>query len=134
LASNEGRVYFLLGGYNFDPDNITSLLGLEPTSVNRGGSGVDRPAISSWEFSTEKHTDDELDIFKMTNALIAQIEPVKDKLLTAIENHNLVPKIGVSLMLSVDVDEPAPEMGFGGRAIKFMAEIGALVDIDVRTH
>ena len=134
MASNEGRVYFLLGGYNFDPDNLTSLIGLDPTSVNRGGLGVDRPAISSWEISTEKRTDDEVDIFKMTNDLIKQIEPVKDKLLIAIENYNLVPKFGVSLTLSVDEDEPAPEMGFGGRAIKFMAELGALIDIDVRKH
>jgi hypothetical protein len=31
MASNEGRAYFALSGYHFNPDDITRLLGIKPT-------------------------------------------------------------------------------------------------------
>jgi len=136
LASNEARVYFLLAGYNFDPELLTSQLGLKPTTLNRAGvhAGVDNPVVSSWEMSMDTITGDEVDIFKMTNELVKLLEPVKDKIVQAIENYNLVPKIGVVLTLSVDEDVPVPEFGFGTRAIRFMAELGAMIDIEMRQH
>lgn len=136
MAANEARVYFLLAGYNFNPEGLTSVLGLKPTSVNGAGvhAGMDNPVVSSWEMSMDTVTGDDVDIFKMTNELIAQLEPVKDEILDVIKNYNLVPKIGVVITLSVDEDDPAPEFGFGSRAIKFMADLGALIDIDTRQH
>jgi len=61
LASNKGRAYFALAGYHFNPDEITRLLGIEPTTVNGAGasSGSDKPVISSWELSTDTVTSDE---------------------------------------------------------------------------
>ena len=55
MASNTGRDYFALSGYHFNPDDITRLRGIEPTSVNAAGanSSLDKPVISSWELSTE---------------------------------------------------------------------------------
>jgi len=136
LASNEARVYFLLAGYNFDPEVLTSQLGLKPTTLNRAGvhAGVDSPVVSSWEMSMDTLTGDDVDIFKMTNELVKLLEPVKDEIIQAIENYNLVPKVGVVLTLSVDEDVSAPEFGFGSRAIRFMAELGAMIDIDTRQH
>ncbi|WP_230552727.1 DUF4279 domain-containing protein [Teredinibacter turnerae] len=40
LKTNEGRVYFALDGDNFDPDKVTKLLGIEPTSIRRKGSRI----------------------------------------------------------------------------------------------
>ena len=136
MASNEARVYFLLAGYNFDPEGLTSLLELKPTALNKAGvhAGMDNPVVSSWEMSMDALTGDDVDIFKMTNELVKQLEPVKDKILLAIENYNLVPKVGVVLTLSVDEDVPAPEFGFGSRAVRFLAELGAMIDIDTRQH
>ena len=133
MASNEARAYFSLAGYSFDPDNITRVLGIEPTSVNRAGAGMgmDRPAISSWELSTEKFIDD-IDVYAITNELIKLIEPKKDKILQAIEGFNLSPRVGVVLRLSADKEASSPEVGFGARTIRFLAEIGAFVDIDYR--
>ena len=136
MASNEARVYFLLAGYNFDPEGLTPLLELKPTALNKAGvlAGMDNPVVSSWEMSMDTLTGDDVDIFKMTNELVKQLEPVKDKILLAIENYNLVPKVGVVLTLSVDKDVAAPEFGFGTRTIRFLAELGAMIDIDTRQH
>lgn len=134
MASNKGRAYFALVGYHFDPADITRLLGLEPTMVNDAGarSGLDNPVISSWELSTETVTGDEeeVDIYKLTEALLKQIEPVKDKVIEICNNHNLSPRIGVVLTLSIDKDAASPEVGFGTRVIRFLSDIGAFINVE----
>jgi len=133
VASNEGRAYFSLAGYHFNPDDVTRLLGIEPTSVNAAGasSGMDKPAISLWELSTDKVTDD-VDIYALTDIIIKQLEPVKEKILQVIQSHNLSPRIGVVLLLSVDKEESSPDVGFGARTVRFLAEIGAFINVEYK--
>ena len=133
MASNKARVHFTLSGYHFNPDDVTRLLGIEPTTVDASGarSGLDNPVISSWELSTATITDD-VDVYELTNELIKQIEPVKEKILEVIKSHNLSPRIGVVLVLSVDKNETAPDVGFGARTIRFLADIGAFINVDYR--
>jgi hypothetical protein len=135
LAANKGRAYFALVGYHFNPDDVTRLLGLEPTSTDDAGanSSLDKPVISSWEFSTETHTSEtqELDIYKLIDdEILKKIEPAKDKIIEVCKTHNLSPRIGVVLTLSIDKDETTPDVGFGARVIKFCSEIGAFLNID----
>ena len=135
MASNKGRAYFALVGYHFNPDDITRLLGIEPTSIDDAGanSSLDEPVISSWEFSTDTITSDdqEVDIYKLIDdEILKKIEPAKDKIIEVCKSHNLSPRIGVVLTLSVDKDETCPEVGFGSRVIKFCAEIGAFINVD----
>jgi hypothetical protein len=135
LASNKGRAYFALVGYHFNPDDITRLLDLEPTSTDDAGatSSLDKPVISSWELSTDTITSDnqEMDIYKLIDdEILKKIEPAKDKIIEVCKSHNLSPRIGVVLTLSVDKDESCPEVGFGSRVIKFCAEIGAFINVD----
>ncbi len=131
MASNKGRAHFTLSGYHFNPNDITRLLGIEPTSVDASGanSGLDKPVISSWELSTDTITDG-LDVYDLTNELIKQVEPVKEKIIEVIKSHNLSPRIGVVLSLSVDKDETVPDVGFGARTIRFLADIGAFINVD----
>jgi hypothetical protein len=135
LAANKGRAYFALVGYHFNPDDITRLIGLEPTSTNDAGarSGLDNPVISSWEFSTDTITSDseELDIYKLIDdEILKKIEPAKDKIIEVCKSHNLSPRISVVLTLSVDKDETVPEVGFGSRVVKFCSDIGAFINIE----
>jgi hypothetical protein len=75
------------------------------------------------------HTDD-FDVYKMTDVITKQLEPIKDKILQVIKSHNLSPRIGVVLVLSVDKNETVPDVGFGARTIRLMAEIGAFINVD----
>lgn len=131
LTSHEGRVYFALYGYHFNPDDITRHLGLEPTSIDASGaqSSLDKPVISSWELSSETITRD-VDVYKLTDNLIKQLEPVKDKIKQIIKSHNLSPRIGVILTLSTDKSETLPDVGFGARSVHFLADIGAFIDVE----
>lgn len=137
MASNKGRAYFGLSGYHFDPDIITQFIGLEPTSVNNEGmrSNLDKPVISSWEFSTETINSDtqELDIYKLIDdEILKKIEPAKEKIIEICKSHNLSPRIGVELTLSIDKDETSPDVGFGSRVTKFCSEIGAFINVDYK--
>ena len=135
MASNKGRAYFGISGYHFDPDLITDFIGLKPTSVNNAGmrGNLDKPVISSWEFSTETLNSDteELDIYKLLDdEILKKIEPAKEKIIEICKAQNLSPRIGVVLTLSVDKDESSPDVGFGSRVTKFCSDIGAFIDVD----
>jgi hypothetical protein len=133
VASNKGRAYFALLGYHFNPDDITRLLGIEPTSVNAAGahSGLDKPVISSWELSTETLSG-ELDVFALTDTLVKQLEPVKEKIVEVCKSHNLSPRLGVVLTLSADQSGSSPEVGVGVRAVRFLADTGSFINVETR--
>jgi len=131
LASNQARANFTLAGYHFNPDQVTQHLGIQPTSVDASGAGSDlnKPALSSWELSTETVTGD-IDVYKLTDDLIKKIEPLKDKILAICKSHNLSPRLNLILILSVDKSESVPDVGFGGRTVRFLADIGAFINVD----
>lgn len=137
MASNKGRAYFGISGYHFNPDEVTRILGIEPTSVNAAGmsGSLDKPVISSWEFSTGTINSDEqeVDIYKLIDdEILKKIEPAKDKIIEVCKNHNLSPRLVVELVISVDKDENSPEVGFGSRVIRFCADVGAFINIDYK--
>ena len=133
MASNEARAHFTLAGYHFNPDHVTQHLGLQPTSVDASGakSDLSKPALSSWELSTETVTGD-IDVYKLIAELIKKIEPAKDKIVEICKSHNLSPRLGVVLVLSVDKNETVPDMGFGARTIRFLADLGAFINVEYR--
>ncbi len=137
MAFNKGRAYFALVGYHFNPDDITRLLELEPTSTNNAGASgsLDKPVISSWEFSTQTITSETqvLDIYKLIDdEILKKIEPAKDKIIEICKSRNLSPRINVVLTLSIDKDEDSPDVGFGSRVIKFCSEVGAFINVEYK--
>lgn len=133
MASNKGRAYFALLGYHFNPDDITRLLGIEPTTVNAAGaySELDKPVISSWELSTENAAG-AVDVFALADIIVKQLEPIKEKIIAVCKSHNLSPRLGVVLTLSIDKDESRPEVGFGARTIRFLADTGSFIDVEYK--
>ncbi|MBU0621741.1 MAG: DUF4279 domain-containing protein [Gammaproteobacteria bacterium] len=133
MASNKARAYFALLGYHFNPDVITRLLGVEPTSVNAAGaySTLDKPVISSWELSTETLSG-EVDVFALTDTLVKQLEPLKDKIVEVCKSHNLSPRLGVVLTLSADQSGSSPEVGVGARAVRFLADTGSFINLETK--
>lgn len=137
MTPNKARAYFGISGYHFNPDEVTRILELEPTSTNDAGmsGSLDKPVISSWEFSTVTINSDEheVDVYKLIDdEILKKIEPAKDKIIEVCKNHNLSPRLGVELVLSVDQDESCPDVGFGSRVTKFCADIGAFINIDYK--
>ena len=136
MASNEGRVYFALDGDNFEPDEVSRFLGLEPTDVLRKGTKVPGkiPVRSSWELSTENIVDEGIDIFEMAEEIVQKLRPKKDKIIEAINKFNLKPRFEVVLWFSVNEEHSTPAIGFESETVKFLGEIGAFIDIDTYKH
>ena len=136
MASNEGRVYFALDGDDFEPDVVTKILGILPTSVMRKGSKIPNklPAKNSWELSTENVVNDYIDVFAMAESITDTLVPVKDKLKGVIETYNLVPRLEVVLWFSVNEEHSTPAIGFEPSTLSFLGEIGAFIDIATYKH
>ena len=133
MAANKGRAYFMLGGYHFNPDDITRLIGLQPTKVDAtgAGSGLDKPKTSTWEISTETE-EGEVDVYQLTDDIRKLVEPKKQEIIDVCISHNLSPRISIVLELSIDKGETEPDVGFGARTIKFLAEIGGFMNVEYK--
>lgn len=136
MASNEGRVYFALDGDNFEPDELTSFLGIEPTSVKRKSTTQSNRIanFSSWQVSTKNIISEHIDIFKITQEIIDKLKPVRNLINEAKSRFNVCPRLEVVLWLSMDEEHSTPAIGFEADTIKFLGEIGAFIDIDTYKH
>ncbi|ABV36426.1 conserved hypothetical protein [Shewanella sediminis HAW-EB3] len=136
MDTNEGRVYFALDGDDFDPDEVTKFLGIQPTSVMRKGSKVDGklPKINSWSVSTENVVNEHIDVFEMATEIINILKPKKNLIIQAKERFNVSPRLEVVLWFSVNEEHSTPAIGFEPETVSFLGEIGAFIDIDTYKH
>ncbi len=129
---NEGRVYFALDGDDFDPDELTLFLGIEPSYILRKGSRIPGrvPVKNSWSISTENIVNEYINIFEMSSSIIKIIKPFKGKILEAVDAFKLTPRFEVVLSISMSDEYSTPALGFEADDISFLGEIGAFIDID----
>ena len=136
MDTNEGRVYFALDGDDFDPDEVTKFLGIEPTSVKRKGSRVPGriPKRNSWVLSTENIINDYIDVYEMSTQIVNRLKPKKELILKVKERFNVLPRFEVVLWFSMNEEHSTPAIGFEVETIQFLGEIGAFIDIDTYKH
>jgi hypothetical protein len=136
METNEGRVYFSLDGDDFDPDEVTEFLGIEPTSIKRKGSRVPGkiPKRNSWVLSTENIISDYIDVYEMSAQIVNKLKPKKELILKAKERFNALPRFEVVLWFSINEEHSTPTIGFEAETIQFLGEIGAFIDIDTYKH
>lgn len=136
MTTNEGRVYFALDGENFDPNELTKFLGIDPTSIKLKGSKIPGqiPKRSSWELSTENVVNDYIDVYKMSSEIINKLLPVKKLIIEAKDRFDVVPRFEVVLWFSMNEEHSTSAIGFDANTINFLSEIGAFIDIDTYKH
>lgn len=132
LKQNEGRVYFALDGDDFDPKEVTKLLGIEPTTVLFKGKSSKGYMVrkTSWILTTENLIRDYIDVFEMSSEIATQLIDKKEKLLEVIKRFKLIPRLEVVLRFSTMDEVSMPAIGFEVETVKFLGEIGAHIDID----
>lgn len=126
--TNEGRVYFALKGDNFEPDEVTRMVGIQPTSVRRKAEPT--PKHSTWEVSTPKIEDEVIDVYEMSSALIAKLQPFAPEIAAAMQRFKLTAVLQVVLRMTMDDSKSTPAIGFDSRVIAFLSEVGATIDVD----
>lgn len=125
---NEGYVYFAIKGDDFDPDLATKALGILPTSITRKGEPY--PRCSIWKVSTEKVTAEVIDVFEMSEAVVALLEHKADEIGKFVQENHLNAVLEVVLWISINDSIPTPAIGFERSVIDFLYKTGAVIDID----
>ena len=132
MRRNEGRVYFAFQGDNFDPNEITKLIGINPTKIrlkNELPSGK-LPKFNSWIFSSENVVDEVIDIYEMTTSLVKTLESKVDIINEIRKKLNVTTCLQVVLSFSTNEGISTPVIGFDTATIDFLAKVGAFIDID----
>jgi hypothetical protein len=125
---NEGEVYFALYADEFDPDEVTKIIGIEPTKTRRKGNPI--PRCTFWEYSTGKIEDEVVDVYEMSSSLVATLVPHADKIIQAKERFGLQAVLEVVLTVTPDESKSTPTIGFEAEVIAFVHNVGATIDID----
>ncbi|SEB16208.1 DUF4279 domain-containing protein [Marinobacterium iners] len=132
MEDNECRVYFGLYGDDFDPKEITSILGIDSTSTKRRGENLPNsvPKFSSWILSTANAAGDSADVYELSSEIVNKLQPKKDLIIEVMRRFRAFSKLQVVLSISIKENVSTPAIGFDVDTIKFLGEIGAFIDID----
>lgn len=125
---NEGEVYFALFADEFDPDEVTNIVGIEPTTTRRKGNPI--PRCTTWKYSTGMIKDEVVDVYEMSSSLIATLAPHADNIIKAKEKFGLEAVLEVVLTVTPDDTKSTPAIGFESDVIAFLHKVGATIDID----
>ena len=126
--TNEGRVYFALYGKDFDPDEVTRLVGIEPTATRRKADPKLKHSI--WEVSSDHIKDDVIDIYEMSSALVARLKPCVEKIAGVKKQLGCEAVLEVVLWITTDGSKSTPAIGFDPEVISFLNAVGASIDVD----
>jgi uncharacterized protein DUF4279 len=131
--NNIGRVYLGLRGDDFDPHEVSAVIGIEATQGRRKGAeprrGLSLPKISSWDYSTEK-VQGIVDVYEMGSALVRELTPHIDGIIRAIKKFHLEATFQVILTVTPDESVSTPAIGFDRDVLEFIHKIGGTIDID----
>lgn len=126
--TNEGEVYFALYGRDFDPDEVTRLVGMAPTSIRRRGNLT--PKHTWWVVSLGKIENDLIDVYEMSSRLVSQLRPYTEQLAAVKRQLDLEAVLEVVLKITTDDSISTPAIGFDTGVISFLNRIGASIDVD----
>jgi hypothetical protein len=96
--------------------------------VNRKAHYI--PKHSSWELSTGKISAEIIDVYEMGESLIAKLAESADAIRSIAAEHNLEATLQVVLTVSPDDRLSTPAIGFSRESIRFLASVGASIDVD----
>jgi hypothetical protein len=126
---NEGEVYFALkGDCDFDPSIITERLGVQPTRVSRKGDP--KPKTTNWVVSSGKVKAELIDVYALSSKVVTALMPRADAIRKLMRELDLSAVLQVVLRVTMDDTKSMPAIGFDPETIRFLAEVGASVDVD----
>lgn len=125
---NSAEVYFSLRGDSFDPDIVTVALGIEPSRTDHKSDPV--PKYSSWILSSGKIVSEVVDIYSMSQGLVARFSGLSESIRALVVEHDLNATLQVVLTISSDQRISTPAIGFEAETVQFLASVGASVDVD----
>ncbi len=133
MKKNRIKIRLLIHGYSCEPENITEIIGLQPTRTWEIGDVYGIKMIkkfdyNGWELAEETHDVD--------GDFYYQLEETAERFLIKIEQKldnfsNLPLNSEVEFSCIISANEFVPAMGFSAKTISMLAKINAYIDIDL---
>jgi hypothetical protein len=130
---SKSYVYFALHGDDFDPNEVTRELGIEPTdSWKKGDKGqyIANQKYACWKWSTEKGKEaifmDTLvnEVVEILKAKVGNINKLKEK-------YQLTSVLEIVMYIDVNPDESTPALGHDLKTIEFLYQTQTVTDVDI---
>lgn len=133
LRKNRAEVYFALRG-SFNPDEVTLALGVHPTEISRKGNKGTYNAnlgFSSWKLSSGQIRGESIDVYEMSERLVAQLAPKTRDISDLMRQLDLFATLQVVVTLSCVENQSTPALGFSQEVVRFLSEVGGQIDVDL---
>ena len=130
--SSRAYAYLSLSG-DFDPAEITARIGLEPSKsiakhTKDPERGIPKTALLRY---AQSHSEDEVpDVIALADEVVSALEPHASVLSEIVKEHGIQARLEVVLVVDKKADLSTPAIGFSKRAVAFLAEIQAFIDVD----
>jgi hypothetical protein len=121
---------FILTGINFNPEEITSFLGIAPTKTWRLGDQIQTSLLTykhdGWLLSTGE--EESLDLNNQLRSVIDQLKPHFSKIKEVCARLNLEAEIGFAVYVE---NGETPALHFDKDIVQIAADLNAEIDIDL---
>jgi len=132
MPKSNSYVYFAFQGDNFDPNLVTTELGIEPTdSWRTGESGkyIQQQKYSCWQL---KSTSDELlDMDKLVTEVVSQLSEKIELINNLKQRLNLDTVLSIVLYININEEQSTPYLGHNSEVISFLHRTGTTTDVDI---
>ena len=125
-------VYFAFQADNFDPNVVTTELGILPTDSWRTGEPgkyIHEQKYSCWQLKSTSH--ELLNMDKLVNEVVSQLSE-KTELINNIKQR-LDLDTALSIVMYIDINEAqsTPYLGHNSEVISFLHRTGTTTDVDI---
>jgi len=133
MEGSNSYVYFALKGDNFNPQEITNHLGIEPSDIwRKGDKGEFNSALkySCWKLSTEKGKE-YLEIDKLVNEIVEILFDKIDIINKLKQEMNLNSVLEIVMDIDINPDQSTPALGHNLKTIEFLYKTRTETDVDI---
>lgn len=126
-----------LFGDDFDPEEVRQYVGLVTANIRRKGERrphVPIPRQSFWRFSTGEIESDVIDVYEMSEILVAQLTPYTKRIAEISAKLRLTCVLQVVLWIDQDETKSMPSIGFERSVLDFLQAVNGTIDIDTYRH
>jgi hypothetical protein len=133
MESSNSYVYFVLSGEDFDPNEVSKLIGIRPTeSLRKGDKGKYKPVMhySYWKLSTEEGKE-YIDLYKLIEEITSILYEKIDAITEIKKQFNLRSILQIVMDIDVNQKQSTPALGFKLKTIEFIYKTQTEIDIDI---
>lgn len=133
MTESNSYVYFALKGENFNPEDVTSRLGILPTKIHRQGEPIgnsgNKIKFSAWYLYTDKT--DNLFVNKLVEDVVERLSDKIDTINSLKKEFQLTSILEIVLYIDENKEVSTPIIGHDLSTIEFLFRTNTETDVDI---